>query len=86
MALAMRVGTRMWLDEEVSEQRDMGVFRCLLGRVPRCAARYPLRVCTDEVRAYLRAIHEAVPGSSAHRQARPIPLAGLENPLDCAGR
>jgi transposase-like protein/IS1 family transposase len=59
MALAMTVGTRLWLAGEVSEHRDLGLVRRLLGRVRRCAARAPLLVCTDGFRAYPRAIREA---------------------------
>ena len=59
MALAMSVSTRLWLAGEVSEQRDLGLLRRLLGRVRRCAARRPLLVCTDGFRAYPRAIREA---------------------------
>jgi transposase-like protein/IS1 family transposase len=58
MALAMSVGTRLWLAGEVSEQRDLGLIRRLLGRVRRCAARRPLLVCTEGFRAYPRAIRE----------------------------
>lgn len=58
MALAMSVGTRLWLAGEVSEQRDLGVLRRLLGRVRRCAARCPLLVCTEGFRAYPRALRE----------------------------
>src|SRR5438128_10127343 len=59
MALAMTVGTRLWLAGEVSEQRDLGLVRRLLARVRRCATRVPLLVCTDGFRAYPRAIREA---------------------------
>jgi transposase-like protein/IS1 family transposase len=59
MALAMTVGTRLWLGGEVSEQRDLGLVRRLLGRVRRCATRTPLLFCTDGFRAYPRAIREA---------------------------
>jgi transposase-like protein/IS1 family transposase len=59
MALALSVGTRLWLAGEVSEQRDLGLIRRLLGRVRRCAARRPLLICTDGFRAYPRAIREA---------------------------
>ena len=59
LALAMAVGTRLWLAGEVSEQRDLGLVRRLLSRVRRCAARRPLLVCTDGFRAYCRAIREA---------------------------
>jgi transposase-like protein/IS1 family transposase len=58
MALAMAVGTRLWLAGEVREQRDLRVVRRLLARVHRCAARLPLLVCTDGFRAYPRAIRE----------------------------
>jgi transposase-like protein len=59
MALAVAVGTRLWLAGEVSESRDLGLVRCLLARVRRCAARAPLLFCTDGFRAYPRAIREA---------------------------
>ena len=59
MALAMSVGTRLWLAGEVSAQRDLGLLRRLLSRVRRCAARRPLLICTDGFRAYPRAIREA---------------------------
>jgi transposase-like protein/IS1 family transposase len=58
MALAMTVGTRLWLAGEVSEQRNLGLVRHLLARVRRCAARAPLLFCTDGFRAYPRAIRE----------------------------
>ena len=58
MALAIAVGPRLWLAGEVSEERDLGLVRRLLGRVRRCAARCPLLVCTDGFRAYPRAIRE----------------------------
>lgn len=58
MALAMTVGTRLWLAGEVSEQRDLGLIRRLLARVRRCAARAPLLFCTDGFRAYPRAMRE----------------------------
>jgi transposase-like protein len=59
MALAMSVGTRLWLAGAVSEQRDLGLVRRLLARVRRCAARAPVLFCTDGFRAYPRAIREA---------------------------
>src|SRR4030095_14602584 len=36
MALAVMVGTRLWLAGEVSEQRDLGLGRGLPGRGPSC--------------------------------------------------
>src|SRR5262245_21885745 len=47
MALAMTVGTRLWLAGEVSERRDLGLIRRLLGRVRHWAAQRPLLFCTD---------------------------------------
>jgi transposase-like protein len=58
MALAMMVGTRLWLAGEVSEQRDMPLIRRLIERVRHCAARRPLLVCTDGLVSYIRAIRE----------------------------
>jgi transposase-like protein/IS1 family transposase len=58
MALAMSVGTRLWLAGEVREQRNLGLVRHLLGRVRRCATRAPMLFCTDGFRAYPRAIRE----------------------------
>ena len=55
----MTVGPRLWLAGEVREQRNLGLVRCLLARVRRCATRAPLLVCTDGFRAYPRAIREA---------------------------
>src|SRR6266481_207713 len=58
MALAMMVGTRLWLAGEVSEHRDMPLIRRLIERVRRCAAPRPLLVCTDGLCSYIRAIRE----------------------------
>ena len=58
MALAMMVGTRLWLGGEVSEQRDRPLIRRLIERVRRCAAHRPLVFCTDGVVSYIRAIRE----------------------------
>jgi transposase-like protein len=58
LALAISVGTRLWLAGEVSEQRNLGLVRRLLARVRRCATRTPLLFCTDGFRAYPRALRE----------------------------
>jgi transposase-like protein/IS1 family transposase len=58
MALAIMVRTRLWLAGEVSAQRDMTLIRRLMVRVRRCAAHYPLLVCTDGLCSYIRAIRE----------------------------
>jgi IS1 family transposase len=58
IALAMMVHTRLWLAGEVSARRDMTLIRQLIERVRRCAAHRPLLVCTDGLRAYVRAVRE----------------------------
>jgi transposase-like protein/IS1 family transposase len=58
MALAMMVGTRLWLAGAVSERRDMALIRGLIERVRRCALPRPLLVCTDGLSAYVRAVRE----------------------------
>jgi transposase-like protein/IS1 family transposase len=58
MALAMMIGTRLWLAGEVSEHRDMTLIRRLIQRVRRCAAHRPLLVCTDGLCAYIRAMRK----------------------------
>jgi hypothetical protein len=58
MALAMRVKTRLWLDGEVSAQRDLPLIRRLIARVRRWAACRPLLGCTDGLVSYIRAIRE----------------------------
>ena len=58
MALAMMVRTRLWLAGEVSEHRDMALIRGLMERGRRCALPRPLLVCTDGLRAYVRAVRE----------------------------
>src|SRR5687767_9511748 len=60
MALAMMVGTRLWLGGEVSEQRDMPLIRRLIERVRRCAAHRPLLFCTDGLVSSIRAIRETL--------------------------
>jgi transposase-like protein len=68
-ALAMSVGTRRWVAGEGSEQRDLGSLRRRWGRVRRCAARRPLRVCSEGFRASPRASSEALrePQSTGQR-------------------
>jgi len=58
MALAMQVKTRLWLGGEVSEHWDMALIRSLMARVRRCALRRPILICTDGLKAYIRAIRE----------------------------
>jgi transposase-like protein/IS1 family transposase len=58
MALAMMIGTRLWLAGEVSAHRDRTLIRRLIERVRHCAAHRPLLVCTDGLCSYIRAIRE----------------------------
>jgi transposase-like protein/IS1 family transposase len=76
MAMAMMVKTRLWLGGDVSEHRDRALIRQLIERVRRCAAHRPLLVCTDGLRAYIRAIRETFrapvhTGKSGRPQLRP---------------
>ncbi len=59
MALAMQVKTRLWLGGEVSEHWNMALIRALMARVRRCALRRPILICTDGLKAYIRATREA---------------------------
>jgi transposase-like protein len=59
MAMAMAVGTRLWLGGEVSARRDWGLIRRLMGRVRRCALAGWILVCTDGLSTYVRATREA---------------------------
>src|SRR5215213_10919152 len=56
MAMAMMIGTRLWLAGEVSAHRDRTLIRRLIERVRHCAAHRPLLVCTDGLCSYIRAI------------------------------
>ncbi|MFQ5904470.1 MAG: hypothetical protein ACE5JO_12360 [Candidatus Binatia bacterium] len=58
MAMAIQVKTRLWLGGEVSEHRDMALLRGLMARVRRCATRRPILLCTDGLKAYIRATRE----------------------------
>ena len=58
MAMAMMVGTRLWLGGVVSERRDLPLIRALLRRVRRCALPRVLLCCTDGLCSYVRAIRE----------------------------
>ena len=58
MAMAMQVQTRLWLGGEVSEHRHMALIRTLMERGRRCALRRPILICTDGLKAYIRATRE----------------------------
>jgi transposase-like protein len=59
MAMAMMVSTRLWLGGDVSLTRDLPLIRRLMARVRRSALGGRILVCTDGLRAYVRATREA---------------------------
>lgn len=59
MAMAVMVGTRLWLGGEVSVSRDLPLIRRLMRRVRRCALAGRILVCTDGLCSYVRATREA---------------------------
>lgn len=59
MAMAVMVGTRLWLGGEVSERRDLPLIRRLMARVRRSALVGRILVCTDGLCSYVRATREA---------------------------
>ncbi|ETW96132.1 MAG: hypothetical protein ETSY1_27815 [Candidatus Entotheonella factor] len=76
MALAMQVKTRLWLGGEVSDHRDMTLIRALMMQVRRCAMCRPILICTDGLKAYIRAARETfrdpvVTGHSGRPRLRP---------------
>jgi transposase-like protein len=58
MALAMMIGTRLWLAGEVRAHRDRTLIRRLIERVRHGAAHRPLWVCPAGLCSYIRAIRE----------------------------
>jgi transposase-like protein len=59
MALAMMVGTRLWLGGVVGESRDKGLIRELTGQVRQWALCRPLLLAVDGFAAYVKAFQEA---------------------------
>jgi transposase-like protein/IS1 family transposase len=59
MAMAVMVGTRLWLGGEVSPSRDLPLIRRLMARVRRSALSGRILVCTDGLCSYVRATREA---------------------------
>lgn len=55
MAMAMQVGTRLWLGGEVRRTRDRSLIRRLMAHVRRCAVVGRILVCTDGLCSYIRA-------------------------------
>lgn len=58
MALAMQVGTRLWLGGVLSQHRDKQLMRALMQRVRNCALCRPLLFCVDGCPAYIDAIRK----------------------------
>ena len=56
LAMAMQVGTRLWLGAVVSERRDRSLITELMQHVRACALCRPLLFCVDGLRAYVGAI------------------------------
>jgi len=67
MALAMQVGTRLWLGGVLSAQRNMALIRQLADLIARCAALAPLLVVVDGLVSYVAALRRAF----RTRQPRP---------------
>lgn len=68
VAMALQVGTRLWLGGEVSPHRDKALIRGLADRIARCAqAGRPLLLVADGLQTYvgafLRACRSRVPGA-----------------------
>ncbi len=59
MALAIAVGTRLWLGGVVSQARDTNLVYSLALYVKACALARPLLVCFDGFRGYLEAFRKA---------------------------
>jgi len=59
MALALMVGTRLWLGGVVSEKRDKALIRELAGQVRQWALCRPVLVAVDGLAAYLKAFRNA---------------------------
>ncbi|NIO41249.1 MAG: hypothetical protein GTO41_14385 [Burkholderiales bacterium] len=59
MALAIAVGTRLWLGGVVSQTRDTSLVFALALYVKSCALARPLLICFDGFRGYLAAFRKA---------------------------
>jgi transposase-like protein len=56
LAMAMQVGTRLWLGAEVSTRRDGKLVARLMHHVRACALCRPLLICVDGFAGYVKAI------------------------------
>lgn len=56
MAMALMVGTRLWLGGVISQQRDEHLIVALMQRIRASVLARPLLICVDGFRAYVKAI------------------------------
>ena len=59
LAMAIQVGTRLWLGAEIGTRRDRTLIKALMQRVRACALCRPLLLCVDGLKTYLTAIRSA---------------------------
>lgn len=59
LAMALQVGTRLWLGAVIAERRDLSLVAELMRHVRACALCRPLLLCVDGFSAYLKAIRRA---------------------------
>lgn len=72
LAMALQVGTRLWLGGVVSASRDTHLVTRLMEQIRRCALCRPLLFCTDGFKAYVAAIQKVF--------RTPIPTGKLGRP------
>ena len=58
MAMAIMVGTRLWLGGVISQQRDERLIIALMQHIRACALARTLLICVDGFRAYVKAIQQ----------------------------
>jgi transposase-like protein len=58
LAMALQVGTRLWLGAVIAEHRDLSLVAALLRHVRACALCRPLLFCVDGFSAYVKAIRQ----------------------------
>ena len=77
MALALQVGTRLWLGGVISAQRDRHLITALIQKVRACALRRPLLICVDGLATYVNAVRQVFrdplprQGQTGRRRLRP---------------
>ena len=74
LAMAMQVGTRLWLGAVVSERRDRSLITELMQHVRACALCRPLLFCVDGLSAYVKCNPAHISRTAADRPSGPPPL------------